>query len=453
LHFRPRSGGFYGALFARPLPLGSLRRSGACLLKPSRHIPVHAQAVFDALRFEGPRFDALSGLSEAEWSQLIDFCHRTQLAIPLALRCHDRLPPWVANRFDQDLVNNAERWRRLKLVYRQASGAFEAVGLEFVTLKGFTHVAGFVADPRHRVQYDLDLLFPRDQVRAALEVALGLGYEPLGDGNRHPVDHLPTLIRKTGWEWRGDYFDPEHPPALELHFRLWDAGTEGFAVPGLDHFWQRRERRTLEDLEFTSLAAIDLPGYASAHALRHLLRGDSRPSHIYEIAYFLEHNSNAEFWRAWRESHDQPLRQVQAIWFAIARQWFGCRLPAIAQDEIEQLPQPVRAWLAAYAHAPVANLFHPTKDELWLHLSLLDRESSRLRVLRRRLMPLQLPGPVDAVHLPNAAIGWRVRLRRAWRYFSFLTSRTWRHARAFVPTLWSGAAWVWCCLLRARQSD
>jgi MFS family permease len=415
---------------------------------PSRHIPVYAQAVFDALHFTAPNLDALCRLTDAEWRQLIDFCHRTQLAIPFALRWRDRLPAWVANRFNQDIVNNAERWARTKLVYRQASDAFEAAGLEFVTLKGFTHAPGFVADPRHRAQGDFDLLFPRDQVQSALDVAVGLDYEPLDGMDRHPVDHLPTLIRKTGWEWRGDYFDPEMPLSLELHFRLWDAGTEGFAVPGVEDFWGRRQRRTIEDLEFTSLAAVDLPGYASAHALRHLLRGDSRPSHIYEIAYFLEHNSlghnsDAEFWRIWRDSHDQPLRQVQAICFDIARLWFGCRLPAVAQEEIEQLPEPVRAWLAAYAHAPVVNLFHPTKDELWLHLSLLDPGYSRLRVLRRRLMPLQLPGPVDAVHLPDGAIGWQVRLRRACRYLLFMTSRIWHHARTFVPTLWSGTAWAW----------
>jgi Uncharacterised nucleotidyltransferase len=331
----------------------------------------------------------------------------------------------------------------MKLVYREASEAFETGGLEFITLKGFTHVPGFVADTRLRVQYDFDLLFPRAQVSAALEVVRGLGYEPLGGGDRHPVDHLPTLIRKTGWEWRGDYFDPEHPPALELHFRLWDPDTEGFAVPCLEDFWHRRQRRTLEDLKFTSLAAIDLPGYASAHALRHLLRGDSRPSHIYEIACFLEHNSDPEFWRVWRDWHDQPLRRVEAICFALARQWFGCRLPEIVEQELAQLPKPVLVWLAAHANAPIVNLFHPTKDELWLHLSLLDPGSSRLRVLRRRLMPVQLPGPVDAVYLPDAAIGWRVRLRRAWRYCLFLISRTWRHARVFVPTLWSGTMWAW----------
>jgi hypothetical protein len=419
-------------------------------VRTSRHIPVYAQAVFDALHFSKPRFDALSVLTDDEWRRLIDFSHRTQLAIPFMLCCPDRLPAWVANCFKQNLVNNAERWRRLKVAHREVSCALRAAGIEFVTLKGFTHTPGFVADPRLRVQYDLDLLFRPGQVRAAYDVALALGYEPLGGVDRHPVDHLPALIRKTGWEWRGDYFDPDHPPALELHFRLWDSEMEGFALPGLEDFWERRERRTMEDVEFTSLAAIDLPGYASAHALRHLLRGDSRPSQIYEIAYFLAHNSDAALWRAWRRAHDAPLRRVEAVCFALAHDWFGCPLPAIAREEIMQLPEPVRAWLAAHAHTPAENLFHPTKDELWLHLSLLDPGYSRLRVLRRRLLPLQLPGPVDAVHLPDEAIGWRIRWRRSWRYSLFLTSRIWHHARALAPTLWSGAAWTWSRLVRAR---
>jgi hypothetical protein len=409
---------------------------------PSRHIPVHARAVFLALHFTAPCFDALSRLTDAQWDQLVDFCNSTQLAIPFALRCRDRLPAWVAERFDRNLANNAERWRRTKLAYQEVHRAMATAGIEFVTLKGFTHAPAFVTHPRLRAQYDLDLLFRRDQVQGAREVALRLGYESFGGSNRHPVDHLPTLIRKTGWEWRGDYFDPELPLALELHFRLWHAGMEGFSVPCLDRFWERRQDRSLEDIEFTSLADIDLPGYASAHALRHLLRGDSRPSHIYEIAYFLEHNSDAEFWRTWREFHDGPLRRVEAVCFALARQWFGCRLPAIAQEATEQLSDPVRAWLAKYAHTPLVNLFHPIKDELWLHLSLLDPHSSRLRVLRRRLMPLQLPGPVDAVHLPASAKGWRVRLRAAGRYWLFVTTRTWRHARVLVPTLCSGAAWA-----------
>jgi MFS family permease len=407
-----------------------------------RSIPIYARAVFDALHFAEPCFDALSKLTVVEWRRLAAFCDRTQLTIPFALRCPNHVPDWVQDRFHQNLRNNAERWRRIKLVYRQIDGALRGANLEFVTLKGFSHVPTFVVSPCLRAQHDFDLLFPREQVQAALDVALDFGYEPVGV-HRHPVDHLPTLIRKTGWEWRGDYFDPEMPLSLELHFRLWDAGTEGFTLPGVEDFWNRRHRRVIEDLEFTSLADVDLPGYASMHALRHFLRGDLRPSHIYEIANFLEGNRGPEFWRAWRESHDEPLRRVEAICFSLARQWFGCRLPAIAEEAAEQLPKTVQAWLAMYARTPAAGLFLSAKDELWLHLNLLDPGHSRLAILRRRLIPLQLPGRVDSVHLPSDFIGWRIRLRSSWRYLLFLTSRIWRHTRAFVPTLWSGAHWAW----------
>ena len=75
--------------------------------RPWRHVRevhpgtflLYAQAVFDGLHFEAPRFEALRNLMDAEWRQLIGFCHRTQLAIPFALRCHDLLPRWVADRF------------------------------------------------------------------------------------------------------------------------------------------------------------------------------------------------------------------------------------------------------------------------------------------------------------------------------------------------------------------
>src|SRR5579862_632052 len=138
-----------------------------CVMTPSRHIPIYAQAVVAALHFASPRFDALRRLTDAQWRELLGFCRRTQLALPFALRCLDRAPIWVADRFTKDLANNAERWRRTKLAYRQVSAAFEAANLEFAVLKGFSHAPAFVAHPRHRAQYDLDLWLPREQVFAA----------------------------------------------------------------------------------------------------------------------------------------------------------------------------------------------------------------------------------------------------------------------------------------------
>ncbi len=363
--------------------------------------------------------------------------------MPFALRCAGNLPERVAGRLQRNLLDNEERWHRMKGVYREVSDALESAGLEFAVLKGFSHVPAFAPSPGLRVQYDLDLLLAPDEARRALDVAVNLDYEAVTSGSRRPVDHLPTMIRKTRWQWRGDFFDPDMLPALELHFRLWDAGTEGFAVEGVEDFWNRRERRAIEDLEFTSLAAIDLPAYASAHALRHLLRGDLQPSHIYEIATFLDRNDDSKFWLQWRQSHDETLRRVQAICFALARAWFGCRVPSVACEEIERLREAVHAWLARYGQMPAAGLFESAKNELWLHLSLLDPGVSRAPIVWRRLIPLQLPGPMDTAFMADEAIDWRVRLRSVWRQVQFVWSRIRRHTGALLPTLASGTRWGW----------
>src|SRR5580693_9450120 len=107
-----------------------------------------------------------------------------------------------------------------------------AAGIEFVFLKGTSQWPHFVADPRLRAQYDLDVLCPAEEVRRGWELLLEKGYEPL-PGPPLPTDHLPTLIRKTGWRWRGDYFDPDSPLSIELHFRLWDEDTERLRAPGV----------------------------------------------------------------------------------------------------------------------------------------------------------------------------------------------------------------------------
>lgn len=407
----------------------------------TRLIPAHARAVFAALHFAEPRYEALSKLSDAEWRRLERFCARSGLSIPFALRSRGVVPDWLSQRFYENLRDNAERWRRMKAEYGRIREALETAGVECAVLKGFTHAPAFIPSPCLRAQCDLDLLFSPGQVQGAFDIALGLGYEPIGGGDR-PVDHLPTMVRKTAWEWRGDYFDPEMPVSLELHFRLWDAATEGFALRCVEDFWRRRERRTIEDAEFTSLGAIDLPGYACAHALRHFLRGDLRPWHIYEIGCFLERNRSSEFWRAWRDAHDEPLRRVEAICFALARQWFGCHAHEIADEEVERLPEAVRSWLAMFAQTPEP-LFHPAKNELWLHLSLLDPGHSRLAILRRRLVPLQLPEHAETAHLPAEALDWRVRVRGFLRYVLYLLSRIARHARALVPTLLGGTRWAW----------
>jgi hypothetical protein len=258
------------------------------------------------------------------------------------------------------------------------------------------------------------------------------------------VDHFPTLIRKTGWVWRDDYFDPDIPFSLELHFRCWDPETEGFGPLNLEElFWSRLMQRKCEEISFQSLNDTDAVLYACLHALRHALRGNLRASHVYEIAWFLHRQSSAdEFWLAWRESVPDELREYQAICFALAKSWFAPILHPIVEESVSSLPSPVGRWLLRYALSPLTNIFKPNKHEVWLHWSLLSSTRQRFSVLRRRLMPVQMPGPVSALHLKRQQLTFTIRLEAYWTYFRYLSQRLRHHLASLLPTSISAAVWL-----------
>ncbi|HEX5226537.1 MAG TPA: MFS transporter [Bryobacteraceae bacterium] len=413
------------------------------LLKPrTSRLPSHARTVLDALRFESPERQPLTDLSDQDWRRTLRFCEQTQLTLALGVECGGDLPPAVRSEIDRNLANNAERWRRTQATYRELAFAFENAGLDHAVLKGFTHCPLFVRDPRHRSQGDLDLLLPPGQLQGALDVAGQLGYEPVTELDAHPIDHLPTMIRKTGWVWRGDRFDPDMPLSLELHFRVWDPSTELVAPRALDCLWERRVERQLEGLRFTALHPADTIAYSVLHSLRHLLRGDARVFHMYELAHLLHHHADdARFWDVWLDLHHPSLRVLEAICFSLAETWFGCRLPDAASEEIARLPLDVRRWLDVYPWSGIENLFRPNKDELWLHWSLIESRRDRVAMLRRRLVPEQLPGGFGVSHVPDSQVTLAMQARNAADYLKHVGSRVVHHARALPSVAWSALRW------------
>lgn len=395
-----------------------------------------------ALRFASPDIVPLSELSDSEWKRALDFADRTQLTLALGLKCREHLPDWVRCRIDHNLADNAERWSRTKAAYQEAADAFGARELEFLVLKGFAHYPRFVDDPRHRPQGDLDLLFTESQVSQAFEAAVGLGYRPINERDAHPIDHLPMMVRQTGWRWRGDFFDPESPVSLELHFRAWDETTERLAPRGVAQFWERRERRQVEELHFLGFHPADELAYAALHLLRHLLRGDLRAFHVYELAWHLEHSADdPSFWCAWPRLHDESLRRLEAICFSLARHWFDCRVAEAAREEIERLPAEVSRWMDLFGESPLASRFHPNKDELWLHWSLLDSAGARFSVLRRRLIPASWPITKEALHIPEQQRSRALALRVWGREAAFVAERVAYHARAIPSVAGSAVRW------------
>ena len=142
------------------------------------------------------------------------------------------------------------------------------------------------------------------------------------------------MIRRTGWRWKGDFFDLDIPLSVELHFRLWDSATEYISIEGLDRFWDRRTPHRIGDFHFRALEPKDTLAYAALHLLRHIFRGDFRLYHAYELAHFLQYTAGDDaFWNDWKRSHSDSLRSTQAISLRLAAHWFGFRCPDPLSEE------------------------------------------------------------------------------------------------------------------------
>lgn len=407
-------------------------------------VPAACAAALDAFKFTSVAQTNPLSLSETGWKQALDFCDESQLTLLLAERRGERLPGWVAERIAANRRSNTKRLQKLEAEYRAIAARLAAESVEHVVLKGFAQQPLFVPDAFLRPQYDLDLWCRQEQVETARRALMELGFESLRGHERFPTDHLPPMTRKTGWQWRGDYFDPEIPPVVELHFRLWDEQTEGFAAPGLDGFWERRRRQPFGNDTLPALHEADQFGYASLHVLRHLLRGNLKALHVWEIAYFLERHQTAEaFWEEWHRLHSPELRALQSLACCLAIRWFGCGAPERIAREIGGLSPEARAWFDLHAACPIESRFVSSKDELWLHLVLLPSFAKRLAVLRRRLIPTTLPGPVDSVYVPESRRSLIQRVRSAARYGAHLAGRLKFHASATANLVRSGCAWWW----------
>jgi MFS family permease len=407
-------------------------------------IPPHVDVLFSALKFSGGRQDALRTLSEGEWKDILARWDLDRFTIPLRRTCGELLPDWVRERIDADIRGNAGRFERIKSDYLKLASAIRKVNAEHIVLKGFTQWPGYVEHPRLRRQSDIDLYCPPDSMGSVREAMAGLGYEPTDWVEPGPSDHLPPLIRKTGWKWRGDFFDPEMPIAVELHFQLWDQDSSHVGPKDLDSFWFRRVERTLDDFSFPSFGPIDGLGYFSLHILRDLLRGTLRTYNLYELGRFLQTTADDKsFWKEWTEQHDDSLRTLQAVSFRMAAHVFGCRIAEPVQVAIASLPAPVNAWFERFSDSPLAAEYSPNKDLVWLHMSLLESAADKRAVFFRRLFPTRVTS-VNSPHIHRTAdelTGEHSPLRTRIRHLAYVASRATYHVRVLPGSLWNGARW------------
>ena len=420
----------------RPYPIGN----GTV----SPRIPREVVALLDALQLEGSNTDALLALDDADWRRLLEFCDLAHLALPLSQVDTENFPDWVVRRLEQNLSDNARRFERVRAAYVEAAAAMGRAGVSHLVMKGFTQVPDYVSDPRLRVQSDIDIFCPERHVEAAQSALMKIGYHPV-EGSDFHADHLPALSRPGTWKWRGNAYDPEMPPGIEVHFCLWNQCVSLIEVPEVQHFWERRVMRRLGNMEFCALHPVDHLGYLALHILRGVMSGDWVVHHVYEVATFLHNRTHdVEFWSQWYEMHSANLRGMEALAFSLARNWFSCPLPEVVRVEVDRLPLGQKRWLRRFGGAPLEAMFRHNKDGRLLQLLLTRSRTSRQSVLRKVILPARVPG----INAPAVRIRYRrarpeENTNRFINYLAFLGRTAFANATANISFLMHGVSlWV-----------
>jgi predicted MFS family arabinose efflux permease len=399
-------------------------------------LPAGPRTALAALHLSEPSRDGLAHLDTSQWRQALDYCARHRLTLPLRHVARDAMPPAVRDEVDDIDARYRQRLPQFSGLYADIHRRLTAAGLEFVALKGMAAALTLGIPISRRVQYDLDLYLPREAALAAQTLLTTSGWSPVREMEAFPTDHLPVLLPKTDWQWRGDLFDVEMPIPIELHFRFWAEEIERLRAPGVDEFWTRRRTCRIEGVDVGVLSPPDALAYAALHLLKHILRGSVKAFHVYEIACVLQARADDEaFWAEWTALHSPELRRLESVIFRLAQEWFGCPLPAAAE-----LPAAAGAWFESFALSPATQEFHPNKDHLWLHIALLDSPADAWRVARRRLLPGNLP--------PRAG----TQRGGFWQgYFTHTARRVRHHAIALPRTALSGVRFWWRVNSLGRQ--
>ena len=414
--------------------------------KPSSRplrVPREIAALLRALQLGRPDASQLHALTDTEWKSLLEFSDLAHLTLSLAQLDQQGFPDWVRHRLEKNLADNAARFDLVANTYQEAATALELAGVDYLVLKGFTQSPEYVPGPRLRMQSDLDLYCPQEEVPAARAALEAIGYVSDHQMDYSHADHVPTLYRKGRWTWRGNMFDPEMPLSIELHFCLWNEAELLFPAPQIDTFWNRKKTRILENISFPALDPIDQLGYTSLHILRDLLTADWMIHHVYELAFFLHHHARDHaFWTRWEELHPERLRQLQAVAFFLARDWFGCNLSAENKTQIHRLPAEILQWLERFSGSPIEGMFKQNKTMLWMHTALLGTSGRKWPLVRHKLLPVIKP------RINSPSLKWSYRRPRKirhlpprLRYLVHFASRVLTHTRLVPATLFQGLVW------------